>query len=182
MSGGAFDQVQTPETFALQAVEGDIPLAERPDVLVFRSEPLSDALTIAGPVVAELWVSTDCPDTDFTMKLIDEYPETPELPGGYAMNLTDGIFRLRFRDGWDREVFASAGDAYAIRIEAFDTCNSFGKGHRIRVDISSSNYPHYDVNPNTGEPMGRHTHTVKANNAVFMDPQHPSSITLPVID
>ena len=180
MVGGAFDQVQTPETFALQKVDRHMPLAERPDVLVFRSEPLADEITVAGPVVAELWVSTDCRDTDFTMKLIDEYPAGPELPGGYAMNLTDGIFRLRFRDGWERETFATEGEVYIVRIEAFDTCNRFAKGHRIRVDISSSNYPHYDVNPNTGRPLGDMSGATVASNTVYCNFRQPSRVLLNV--
>ena len=180
MSGGAFDQVQTPETFAVREIATVRPLQQRPDVTAFRSEPLSEKLTIAGPVVAELWVSSDCPDTDFTLKLIDEYPKQTDLPEGYAMNITDGIFRMRYRDGWEREVPLENDEIYMIRIEAFDTCNTFTKGHRIRVDISSSNYPHFDINPNTGRPIGDMKNSTAAVNTVHCSRHHPSRVILNV--
>jgi len=180
MQGGAFDQVQTPSTFAVHNIASNRPLAARADVLVFRSEPLAADLTLAGPVVAELWISSNRPDTDFTVKLIDEYPEDPALPGGYAMNLTDGIFRTRYLEGWDREAQLNEDGIYMIRIEAFDTCNRVAKGHRIRVDISSSNYPHFDVNPNTGNSVGDMSNPVVALNTVHCNKRYPSRVVLNV--
>ena len=96
------------------------------------------------------------------------------------MNLTDGIFRLRYRNGWERGAFANEGDVYMIRIEAFDTCNLFAKGHRIRVDISSSNYPHYDISPNTGNPLGDMSDATVSSNTVYCNCRQPSRVLLNV--
>src|SRR5262249_22614980 len=117
-------------------------------------------------------VSSDAPDTDFTAKLVDVYPH------GYAMNLADGIKRARYRNGYQRGEPMEPGKVYEIEIDLGPTSNLFVPGHRIRVDISSSNFPRFDVNPNTGEPLGRHTHTRVALNTVHLDESH---IVLPVI-
>ena len=89
------------------------------------------------------------------MKLVDEYPPNADYPEGFAMNLTDGILRVRYRDSWERPQLMTPGKVYAIRIDAFPTSNRFKRGHRIRIDISSSNFPHFDANPNTGDPEAR---------------------------
>jgi putative CocE/NonD family hydrolase len=180
MHGGAFDQVQNSSTFAVRAMIRDSPLSLRHDVIVFQTEPLGEDLVVSGRVFAELWVSSDRPDTDFTVKLIDVYPRSAELPDGFAMNLSDGIFRMRYRSGWDREVFMKKDEIYAVEVHAFDVSNLFAKGHRIRLDISSSNYPRFDVNPNTGKPSGDMSDPKVAHNTIFCGGDCPSRLVLDV--
>ena len=157
------------------------PLSERPDVLVFQTPPLTDDVEVTGPIEVKLWVSSNCPDTDFTAKLIDVYPPNPDYPEGFAMNLVDGILRVRYRDSWEKPSLMTPGRVYAIRIDAFPTSNLFKRGHRIRIDISSSNFPHFDVNPNTGEPEGKALSSRIATNRVYIDAAHPSHVILPII-
>jgi putative CocE/NonD family hydrolase len=156
-------------------------LAARPDVLVFRTPPLLAAVEVTGEVHVQLWVSSTAPDTDFTAKLIDEYPPNADYPEGYAMNLADSVVRCRYRDGWESEALMEPGKVYAVTIRLPATSNLFAAGHRIRVDVSSSNFPRLDVNPNTGEPMGRHTHLRKAENTIYLDRDRGSRVTLPII-
>ena len=125
-------------------------------------------------------MSSDQPDTDFTIKLIDVYPHSDGLPDGFAMNLTDGIFRMRYRAGWDREVFMESGEVYMVKVHAFDVSNLFARGHRIRVDISSSNYPRFDINPNTGNPCGDTSDSRVAINTVHCSADYPSRLLLDV--
>uniref|UniRef100_A0A7C2WH83 CocE/NonD family hydrolase n=1 Tax=Thermorudis sp. TaxID=1969470 RepID=A0A7C2WH83_9BACT len=158
-----------------------LPLASRPDVLVFQTEPLAEPVEVTGPITAVLWVSSSAPDTDITVKLVDVYPPNPDYPEGYALNLSDSIFRLRYHAGWDRPQALEPGQIYRIEIPMYPTSNLFGAGHRIRVDISSSNFPRFDVNPNTGEPLGRHTRTQVAINTIHHDRAHPSHLLLPLV-
>ena len=104
-----------------------------------------------------------------------------DYPDGYHMNLVDSILRCRYRDSWTQPTMMTPGEVYPITIPLPPSSNLFKAGHRIRIDISSSNFPRFDVNPNTGEPMGRHTHVQTAENSVFVDQQRPSHIVLPVI-
>ena len=179
MTGGAFDQREAARFFGSK--EPYRALAERADVLVFRTAPLLEDVEITGPVTAKLWISSDCPDTDFSIKLIDEYPKNQDYPEGYAMNLTDGIMRVRYRDSWHQPQMMTPGRIYPITVEAFPTSNLFKQGHRIRVDISSSNFPHFDVNPNSGEAEGHAERPRVAANHVHIDPASPSHVVLPVI-
>ncbi|MDQ3948750.1 MAG: CocE/NonD family hydrolase [Gemmatimonadota bacterium] len=179
MVGGAFDQREGPWFFGSRRPYR--PLAERSDVLVFQTPPLEEDLELTGPLTFNLWISSDCPDTDFTAKLIDVHPPNPDYPDGFAMNLTDGILRVRYRDSWERPSLMNPGTVYPIRVDAFPTSNLFRRGHRIRVDVSSSNFPHFDVNPNTGEPEGRAREMRVATNRVYLDRQRPSHVVLPVI-
>ena len=156
-------------------------LSERPDVLVFQTPPLDKDVELTGPVTVRLWISSSAVDTDFTARLLDIHPPSEDYPSGYHMNLTDSIIRARYREGWEKAVLMEPGEVYEVQIELFPTSNLFKAGHRIRLDISSSNFPRLDVNPNTGEPMGRHTHTVVAHNTVYLDREHPSQVELPVI-
>ena len=158
-----------------------LPLSARSDVLCFQTPPLKKAVEIAGPLKVELWVSSTARDTDFTAKLIDIYPPSADYPEGYAMNLEDGILRARFRNSREREELMEPGTGYHIEIDLWATANRFAPGHRIRLDISSSNFPFYDVNPNTGEGLGRHTHMKTALNTIYRGPKHPSALVLPVI-
>lgn len=181
MFGGAFDQVQTTDVFAIREVKKSRPLAARADVMVFETDPLPDEVVIAGPLSARLWVSSNQIDTDFTIKLVDVYPGCPDYPQGYAMNITDGIFRMRYHGGWGKEEFMSAGEMYEIEVTALDTCNRFARGHRIRVDVSSSNYPHFDINPNTGRPPSDFTSSLVARNQVYCNSKYPSHIVLNIL-
>ena len=157
------------------------PLAARPDVLVFQTPPLAAPVEVTGPITVTLWISSSAVDTDFTAKLLDVYPPSEDYPDGYHMNLVDSIIRVRYREGWEREVLMTPGEIYRVTITLPPTSNLFAAGHRLRLDISSSNFPRFDVNPNTGEPVGRHTHLVIAHNAVYLDRAHPSRVTLPII-
>lgn len=157
------------------------PLAERADVLVFQTTPLERDVEVTGPIEVELWISSSAVDTDFTAKLIDVYPASEDYPDEYHLNLTDSILRVRYRDGWSKPTLMTPGETYRIRISLAPTSNLFKAGHRIRLDISSSNFPRFDLNPNTGEPMGRHTHSVKARNTVYVDHTQPSNVVLPII-
>lgn len=151
--GGAFDQTEDARFFGCTAP--GMPLSARRDVLSFETAPLTEDLVVVGPVTIRLRVSTDAPDTDFTAKLVDVYPPSEDYPRGYAMNITDGIFRVRYRKGYDApELVAPDEGAFDITITPFATANRFAKGHRLRLDISSSNFPKYDINFNTGEPEG----------------------------
>jgi putative CocE/NonD family hydrolase len=179
MSGGAFDQREGPRFFGSEAAGR--PLAARPDVLVFQTEPLAQDVEVTGPIAAELWISSDAPDTDFTIKLIDVYPPNPDYPDGFAMNLTDGILRCRYRDSWERPSPMKPGEVYRVRVEAFPTSNLFKAGHRIRLDIASANFPHFDFNPNTGEPEGKWTRMRKARNVIHLDAGRPSHVVLPIV-
>jgi len=179
MYPGAYDQRERPDVFGSR--EPYRPLAERTDVLVFQTEPLAEGVEVTGPIVAHLWIASDCPDTDFTVKLVDVCPPNDDYPDGYAMNVTDGILRVRYRDSWERPTLMEPGTIHRVSVEPFPTSNFFARGHRIRLDISSSNFPHFDLNFNTGEREGMATRARRALNTVYMDAERPSHIVLPVI-
>ena len=179
MVGGAFDQREAPQFFGCR--EPYRALEQRADVLVFATPRLAADIEVTGAIEARLWIASDAPDTDFTIKLLDVYPPNEDYPDGYAMNLTDGILRCRYRDSWEQPSLMEPGRVYLIAIEAFPTSNLFKAGHRIRIDVSSDNFPHFDFNPNTGEPEGKATRTQVATNRVFVDQDHPSHVVLPVI-
>ena len=174
---GARNQVPIEGEFA---ATDQLPLSSRSDVLSFQTPPLEEDLEIAGPMRVELWVSSTARDTDFTAKLMDVYPPSSDYPEGYAMNLEDGILRMRFRESREREELMEPGTVYRVEIDLWDTANRFHKGHRVRLDISGSNFPFYDVNPNTGEFLGRHTHLKTAVNSVYQAPGRASALVLTV--
>ena len=157
------------------------PLALRPDVLVFQTPPLERDTEVTGEIQVTLWISSSAVDTDFTAKLVDVHPANEDYPNGYAMNLVDSIIRTRYRDSWEREELMVPGEVYQVQIRIPPTSNLFTPGHRIRFEISSSNFPRFDRNPNTGEPVGQHTHAIVARNTVYCDRDRPSHVTLPVI-
>ena len=138
-------------------------------------------MEVTGPITATLYVSSSAPDTDFTLKLVDLYPSSPDYPDGYAMNLSDTIYRARFHGSWEEPELLIPGRVYRLELVSYPTGNLFGAGHRIRVDVSSSNYPRFDINPNTGEPLGLSTGMTEALNTVHHDAEHPSCVVLPVI-
>ena len=176
MVAGAFDQRESEGLYG--ARQPGRALADRDDVLVFQTAPLAQAVDVVGPIQATLWVSTSALDTDFTIKLIDLYPPNADYPHGYAMNLSHGILRLRFRNGFERAELAEPGQVYPITISAFPTANRFAAGHRIRLDISSSNFPHFDVNPNSGAPAGERSDPVLAKNRVHLSADCRSALRL----
>jgi putative CocE/NonD family hydrolase len=178
-TAGSWDQTEAPDFFGCQPPF--LPLASRPDILVFQTTPLAAPLRVVGPITAELWVATDGPDTDFTAKLIDVHPPSADYPQGYAMILTDGILRLRYAEDPAAPRLRTAGVVVRATITLFPTANLFLPGHRIRLDVSSSNFPKFDVNPNTGEPEGRARRRRIAVNTVFLDPARPSHLVLPLL-
>ena len=178
-SGGAWDQIATPDFFGCQPPY--LPLAARPDVLVFQTDPLTHPIQIVGPIEADLWIASDAPDTDFTAKLIDVHPANADYPRGYAMILTDGICRLRYADNPAHPTLNTPGTPRRITVTLFPTANLFLPGHRIRLDISSSNFPKFDVNPNTGEPEGAARRRRIATNTIFTDATRPSRVVLPIL-
>jgi len=177
--GGAFDQREDPRFFG--CTRPGLPLAARPDVLVFETPPLAEDVAVIGPITVKLFVSSDCVDTDFTAKLIDVHPANPDYPRGYAMNLCDGILRCRYRNSWEQPELMSPGTIYEIVIEPFAIGNLFKAGHRIRLDISSSNFPRYDLNYNTGEPEGLPRRRRIALNTVYVDRVRASHVVLPIV-
>ena len=156
-------------------------LKDRPDVLTFETEPLESQLEVTGAPSVRLWISSSAPDTDFTAKLLDIYPASDDWPEGFHLPLADSIIRTRFREGFDAERLMTPGQVYEVTIELPPISNLFMPGHRIRIDISSSNFPRFDVNPNTGEPLGRHTRFDTAINTVYLDAGRPSQILLPIV-
>jgi len=151
------------------------PVEKRRDVLVYTSRPLPRAIEVTGPVRVLLHVSTSAPDTDFTAKLVDVFPD------GQARNLTDGILRLRYRESLDKPALARPGEVYPVAIDAGVTSNLFPKGHRIRLEISSSNFPRFDRNPNTGRNLAGATELRRASQTLYHDRARPSRLILPVI-
>jgi len=148
---------------------------------VFETEPLAEDVEVTGAIVAKLWISSNRPDTDFTIKLIDVYPPNADYPEGFAMNLTDGILRTRYRKSWEKPEMLHPGEIAEVKVAAFPTSNLFKRGHRIRLDVSSSNFPHFDVNPNTGAPEGKGSTRLVAENTLHLDSAHPSHVMLPIV-
>lgn len=160
VQGGAFDQ-QKMET--------------RNDILVYTTEPLAEGVEVSGFIETTLYVSSDVKDTDFTIKLIDVYPD------GKAYNLDETIQRVRYREGYDKEVFMEKGKVYKVELSAMSTSNFFEKGHRIRIEISSSNFPRFDRNMNTGGNNWDEAVGVVAHNNVHHSAQYPSQVRLPMV-
>ena len=152
------------------------PIESRDDVLVYTSAVLSEPVTIAGPVKMKLFAATDGRDTDWMVKLVDVYPD------GFAMNVAEGILRARFRGGLDKVQLLEPDRVYDFDIDMAGTANVFQKGHRIRVDITSSNFPQFDRNPNTGEPLGASGRVRVAKQTVRHGGMQASHIVLPVVD
>lgn len=186
---GAYDQRYRKDLL----ISGNgIPLSARQDILSFITPTLTEDLDVTGPLTVYLCVSSNVVDTDFTAKLIDVYPPSRDYPEGYSMNLADSIVRARFhayeqlgphyhRNYAIREELLKPGKIYEVTIDLWATSNLFSAGHRIRLDISSSNYPRFDVNFNTGDPYWKQTHPpIKAHNTIYTGSEHPSHIVLPI--
>ncbi|MBI4540841.1 MAG: CocE/NonD family hydrolase [Gemmatimonadetes bacterium] len=183
---GGYDQREREGWFG--AKPPYLPLKARRDVVVFQTEPLEDDMEVVGPIRVKLFASSTAVDTDFTAKLVDVHPPSKDYPFGFDLNLTDGIVRARYRNrptvkdlGPKAEELLTPGQVYEFTIMPFPTANVFKKGHRIRVDISSSNFPRFDVNPNTGEPVGRHRRMLTADNTIHHGATYASHVMLPIV-
>ncbi len=161
VEGGSFDQQQ---------------LEAREDILVYTTPSLDEGVEVTGFIESTLYVSSDAKDTDFTIKLIDVYPD------GRAYNLDETIQRARYREGYDREEFMEEGEVYRLEMSPMATSNYFEKGHRIRIEISSSNFPRFERNLNTGGNNYDETQGVIARNKIHHSREYPSQIRLPIID
>jgi uncharacterized protein len=148
---------------------------KRRDVLVYSTAPLRGAIEVTGPISVKLWVASSARDTDFTATLVDVFPD------GTARALTDGILRARYRESKTQPVLLTPGQPVEITIDVGATSNLFLAGHRIRLDISSSNFPRFDRNPNTGGVFGEDSTPLRANQTIFHDAAHPSRLFLPVV-
>jgi putative CocE/NonD family hydrolase len=151
------------------------PVEARKDVLVYSTPAFQQDFEVTGPVSVELYASSSAVDTDFTAKLVDVWPN------GYAQNLTEGIIRARYRRSPEKAEFMNPGEVYKFSIDLWATSNVFLKGHKLRLEISSSNFPRFDRNLNTGEDPGRSTRIVKATNTICHDRERPSALILPVV-
>tara|TARA_R110002124_G_scaffold138576_6_gene302175 strand:- start:119707 stop:121587 length:1881 start_codon:yes stop_codon:yes gene_type:complete len=159
VKGGAFDQKE---------------MEEREDILVYTSDVLKEGVEVTGFIESTLYVSSNAKDTDFTIKIIDVYPD------GTAYNLDETIQRVRYREGYDKEVFMEEGKVYKVDLTAMSTSNFFKKGHRIRIEISSSNFPRFARNLNTGGNNYDESEAVIATNTIHHSREYPSQISLPI--
>jgi predicted acyl esterase len=150
------------------------PVSSRPDVLKFETPALGQAVEVVGPLKAELEVSTNAPDTDFMVKLVDVYPD------GYEALVNDGAFRLRYVDGFDRQTHIVAGRPYLIQVDLWSTGLVFNAGHKIAIHVSSSNFPRFERHTNTWEPLASYDHAPKATNTVWLGGR--SRVVLPVTE
>jgi hypothetical protein len=160
VQGGSFDQQK---------------MEERKDILVYTSEPLKEGVEVSGPVELTLYVSSDVKDTDFTLKLVDVYPD------GRAFNLDESIQRVRYREGYDKQVFMEQGKVYKVVVGPLTTSNFFDAGHRIRIEVSSSNFPRFDRNMNTGGKNYDEAQGVVARNTVHHSAKYPATLKLTVV-
>ncbi len=160
VQGGSFDQHQ---------------METRHDILVYSTEPFKDGAEMSGPIETTLYVSSDAKDTDFTVKLIDVYPD------GRAYNLDETILRARYREGFDKEVFMEKGKVYKLTLSPMVTSNYFAPGHRLRIEVSSSNFPRFDRNLNTGGNNYDEKTGVVANNQIYHSSAYPSAIRVPLV-
>lgn len=161
IQGGSFDQSQ---------------METRNDILVYTSEPLKEGIEVSGFIEATLYISSDAKDTDYTLKLIDVYPD------GKAYNLDETIFRARYREGFDKEVFMEKGKVYKLELSPLSTSNYFQTGHRIRIEVSSSNFPRFERNLNTGGNNYDESVGVVAHNSVHHSATYASQIRLPIVE
>jgi putative CocE/NonD family hydrolase len=167
LTGPTSQQIGGPDDYA--AVE------QRADVLVYMTPPLEADTEVTGPIRVDLYAASSAPDTDFTTKLVDVWPT------GFVQRLTDGIVRARFRDGMAAPSLITPGEVSRYTIDCWNTAQVFHAGHRIGLEISSSAFPKYDRNPNTGAPLGQTAALAPADQRIYHDADHPSALILPII-
>lgn len=160
IQGGSFDQSE---------------MELREDILVYTTEPLKDGIEISGTIRITLYVSSDAKDTDFTVKLIDVYPD------GRAYNLDETIQRARYREGYDKKVLMEKGKIYKLEVSPMSTSNYFAKGHSIRIEVSSSNFPRFTRNMNTGGNNYDEKEGIVAHNSIHHSSKYPSQINFPIV-
>jgi putative CocE/NonD family hydrolase len=152
------------------------PIEARADVLVYTSEPFEEGIEVTGPIVPTLFVSSDAKDTDFTVKVLDVYPD------GRAFNLDESIQRMRYRNGYDKPLaWMEKGKVVEVTLQPLTTSNYFAAGHRLRIEVSSSNFPRFDRNLNTGGNNYDEATGVVASNTVHHSTQYPSRVTVTAI-
>ena len=142
---------------------------------MYTTPALKQDLEVTGPVSLALYASSTAVDTDFTAKLVDVWPT------GLAQNLTEGILRARYRNSPEKPEMMNPGEVYKLTVDLWATSNVFLAGHRLRLEVSSSNFPRFNRNTNTGEDPGQATRLAKATNTVYHDGEHPSALVLPVV-
>jgi len=150
------------------------PIEGRKDVLLFTTDPLDAPTEVTGRVAAKVFVSSSAADTDLSVRLCDVYPD------GKSYEMAEGILRLRHREGYSKEAPLTAGQIYDVTVDCWSTSIIFNKGHRIRVIVTSSNFPRFDLNPGTGKPWRDGGNFLKQTNRIYCDSEHPSSAILPV--
>lgn len=147
----------------------------RSDVLVYSTPAFEQDLEVTGPVQLELFAKSSAVDTDFTAKLVDVAPD------GFAQNLTEGIVRTRYRNSQEKKELMIPGQIYKFTVDLWATANVFRKGHVLRLEVSSSNFPRFDKNLNTGDDPGVGERSVPATNTIYHDAEHPSALILPIL-
>ena len=175
---GAWDQVEGPHLFG--CTPPYLPLAARHDIVVFQTDALSSDVEVVGHPVVELWFASDAPDTDFVAKLIDVYPPSAAYPNGIALGVSEGVQRAKFRNGLDAPALLDAGHVYRLRIRLRPLANRFTQGHRLRLDITSSSWPHFEVNTQTGRNPSSDWDRRLAVNTIYHQSQYASRLLLPV--
>jgi len=155
--------------------EDQRPAEARADVLVFSTPAFAQNTEVTGPISLDLYISSSAVDTDFTGKLVDVWPN------GFGQNLTEGILRLRYRNSQEKPELGNPGEIYHVSVDLWATSNVFLPGHKLRLEVSSSNFPRFDRNLNTGEDQARGTHMVKATNVIYHDKSRPSALVLPIV-
>jgi putative CocE/NonD family hydrolase len=151
------------------------PAEARGDVLIYSTTPMTQDVEVTGPIKLELFAKSSAVDTDFTAKLVDVWPD------GFAQNLTEGIVRARYRESQEKAEFINPGQVYKFTVDLWATSNVFKKGHVLRLEVSSSNFPRFDRNMNTGEEQARAQKYVSATNTIYHDGEHPSALILPIV-
>ena len=178
-TNGAWDQVEGPHLH--DAKPPYLPLSARPDLRLFQTDPLPGDLKVVGHPSVDLYVSVDAPDADLVVRLIDVYPPSPAFPQGFALAVSEGIQRAKFRNGCARPERLIPGHVYRIRVDLRPLANLFRKGHRLRLDVTGSSWPHFDVNTHTGGNPSEDAERRVAHLTIHHDRERPSRLLLPVM-